>query len=68
MPPEPAYTHVSTLRYLDSRGKLHETMPLLGSLTDRARGLTADPFAPASDGVRDHFINAYVTALEKNLA
>ncbi|WP_371572164.1 hypothetical protein [Streptomyces sp. NBC_01314] len=43
-------------------------MPLLGSLTDRARGLTADPLAPAGDGVRGHFINAYVTALEKNLA
>ncbi|CAM5348618.1 hypothetical protein SBADM41S_10339 [Streptomyces badius] len=43
-------------------------MSLLGSLTDRAKGLTADALAPASDGVRDHFVNAYVTALEKNLA
>ncbi|WP_433544535.1 lipase family protein (plasmid) [Streptomyces sp. CA-294286] len=68
MPPESAYTHVSALRYIDSRGKLHETMPLLGSLTDRAKGLTADALAPASDGVRDHFVDAYVTALEKNLA
>ncbi|MFJ4839339.1 lipase family protein [Streptomyces sp. NPDC088746] len=67
MPPEPAYTHVNALRYIDSRGRLHETMPLLGSLTDRARGLTADVLAPASDGVRDHFIDAYVGALEKNL-
>ncbi|MFB4419480.1 lipase family protein [Streptomyces sp. QL37] len=67
LPPEPAYTHVDVLRYIDSRGKLHETMPLLGSLTDRARGLTADALAPVGDGVRDHFIDAYVSALEKNL-
>lgn len=67
MPPEPVYTHVSALRYIDSRGRLRESMPLLGSLTDRAGGLSTDPLAPAGDGVRDHFINAYVTALEKNL-
>ncbi|MFF8505823.1 lipase family protein [Streptomyces anulatus] len=67
MPPEPVFTHVDALRYIDSRGRLHETMPLLGALTDRAKGLTADALAPASDGVRDHFIDAYVKALEKNL-
>lgn len=68
MPPEPAFTHVGTLRYIDSHGKLHESMPVLSSLTDRARGLTADVLAPAGDGVRDHFMDAYITALEKNLA
>ncbi|MFD8712647.1 lipase family protein [Streptomyces anulatus] len=68
LPPEPAFTHVNALRYIDSRGKLHESMPLLSGLADRARGLTADALAPASDGVRDHFINNYVAALEKNLA
>ncbi|UZI33396.1 lipase family protein [Streptomyces sp. VB1] len=67
LPPEPVFTHVDTLRYIDSRGKVHEKMPLLGSLTDRAKGMTADALAPASDGVRDHFIDAYVKALEKNL-
>lgn len=67
-PLEPVYTHVSALRYIDSRGRLRESMPLLGSLTDRAGGLATDPLAPAGDGVRDHFINAYVTALEKTLA
>ncbi|WP_411120307.1 hypothetical protein [Streptomyces sp. 058-1L] len=41
-------------------------MPLLGGLADRACGLTADALAPLSDGVRDDFINNYVTAL-KNL-
>jgi hypothetical protein len=30
--------------------------------------MTADAFAPASDGVRDHFVNNYVRALERNLA
>ncbi|MFF0450101.1 lipase family protein [Streptomyces sp. NPDC004609] len=67
LPPEPAYTHVRTLRYLGADGKLRTSMPLPGALADRVRGLTADVFAPASDGVRDHFIGSYVTALEKNL-
>lgn len=67
LPPEPAYTHVRALRYIDSHGKLHETMPMFSALSDRARGLTADALAPASDGVRDHFMRSYLTALEKNL-
>ncbi|MEK2479359.1 MULTISPECIES: lipase family protein [Streptomyces] len=65
LPPEPVFRHVSALRYIDSRGAVHNTMPLIGGLLDRGRGLTADLLAPASDGVRDHFIAAYVTALEK---
>lgn len=67
LPPEPPFAHVDHLRYIDSHGKLHDTVPLVGGLLDRARGLTSDPLAPASDGVRDHFINAYLTALAKNL-
>ncbi|WP_087930276.1 lipase family protein [Streptomyces albireticuli] len=67
LPPEPAYTHVENLRYIDSRGKVHESMSLLGGLADRAKGLSADPLAPASDGVRDHSIRKYIAALEKNL-
>ncbi|GAA0492609.1 lipase family protein [Streptomyces olivaceiscleroticus] len=67
LPPEPLYTHVDALRYIDSRGRVRESMPVVGGLLDRAAGLTADPLAPASDGVRDHFMRAYVTALEKNL-
>ncbi|MFF7749365.1 lipase family protein [Streptomyces sp. NPDC007971] len=68
LPPEPVFTHVRALRYIDSHGRVHETMPMLTALGDRAKGLTADPFAPASDGVRDHFMHNYLTALEKNLA
>jgi predicted lipase len=68
LPPEPAFTHVRALRYVDSRGRLHESMPTLSALGDRARGLTADPFAPASDSVRDHFMHNYLAALERNLA
>lgn len=41
-------------------------MPLLTGLVDRAKGFTADLLAPASDGVRDHFMHAYIDALEKN--
>ncbi|MFD5320421.1 lipase family protein [Streptomyces sp. NPDC127098] len=67
VPPEPAYTHVKELRYIDSKGRIHDSVPLLTGLADRARGLTADAFAPASDGVRDHSIKRYLEALEKNL-
>ncbi|MEN2416556.1 lipase family protein [Streptomyces rimosus] len=67
MPPEPAFTHVESLRYIDSAGKIHESMSLMGGLTDRAKGLTADPFAPASDGVRDHSVKRYIAAIEGNL-
>lgn len=66
LPPEPAFHHVSALRYIDSKGAIHNTMPVIGGLVDRARGFTADALAPASDGVRDHFMKAYITALEKN--
>lgn len=68
MPPEPAYTHVETLRYIDSRGEVHEAMPVVSGLFDRAAGLTADPLAPGSDGLRDHFMRSYLTALEKNIS
>lgn len=67
LPPEPGYTHVAALRYLDHNGRLHTTAPVLAGLTDKAAGLTADAFAPASDGIRDHFMNSYLAALEKNL-
>ncbi|WP_199829638.1 lipase family protein [Streptomyces sp. MMG1121] len=67
LPPEPVFTHVRALRYIDSKGRVHESMPMLSALTDRAVGLTADAFAPASDGIRDHFMHNYLGALEKNL-
>ncbi|MGW1373749.1 lipase family protein [Streptomyces sp. NPDC002446] len=66
LPPEPAFHHVSALRYIDSKGTIHNTMPVITGLFDRAKGLTADVFAPASDGVRDHFMGAYINALEKH--
>ncbi|MFI7101033.1 lipase family protein [Streptomyces sp. NPDC050161] len=66
LPPEPVFHHVKALRYIDSDGALHDTVPALGGLVDRARGLTADAFAPASDGVRDHLMDRYIEALEKN--
>ncbi|MFF4753795.1 lipase family protein [Streptomyces sp. NPDC002514] len=68
LPPEPAFTHVQALRHFDADGRIHASMSLLGGLTDRARGLTADALAPAADGVRDHFIHHYIAVLEKNLA
>jgi predicted lipase len=66
LPPEPTFHHVSALRYIDTKGAIHHTMPLLSGMLDHARGLTADALAPASDGVRDHFMDAYLHALEQN--
>ncbi|MGG2461409.1 lipase family protein [Streptomyces sp. RGM 3693] len=68
LPPEPVFTHVEALKYIDSHGKLHDSMGLLGGLADRAKGLTADAFAPATDGVRDHSIKRYIAAIEQNIS
>jgi triacylglycerol lipase len=67
LPPEPLYAHVETLHYLDAAGKLCDSPSRLANLADRAKGLTADVFAPATDGVRDHSIDKYVSCLEKNI-
>ncbi|MGN5377741.1 lipase family protein [Streptomyces lasalocidi] len=67
LPPEPVFTHVRALRYIDSKGKLHDSMPMFSALTDRIAGASADVFAPASDGIRDHFMRNYLKALEQNL-
>ncbi len=68
LPSEPAFTHVDALRYIDADGRLRESMSLAGGLADRAKGFTADAFAPVSDGVRDHSIHKYIGALEKNMS
>ncbi|MEV6649172.1 hypothetical protein [Streptomyces sp. NPDC051219] len=67
VPPELAHQYVDALRYIDASGRLRETMPPLGLLADRVKGLTADAFAPAGDGVRDHSIQRYIAALDKNI-
>ncbi|WP_180985673.1 lipase family protein [Streptomyces sp. CB02959] len=68
LPPEPVFTHVEALKYIDADGRLHDSVGLLGNLADRAKGLTADAFAPATDGVRDHSIKRYIAAIEQNLS
>ncbi|MFJ8113742.1 lipase family protein [Streptomyces sp. NPDC096132] len=67
VPPTPAFHHVDAVRYFDAGGKLHDRMPTPALLADKVRGATADLFAPASDGVRDHFVDRYVELLEKSL-
>jgi triacylglycerol lipase len=67
LPPEPVFHHVDDIRYIDSKGKLHETMTITSGLTDRFKGVTADPFAPGADWVRDHMMDRYIEAVEKNL-
>ncbi|MFE4667478.1 lipase family protein [Streptomyces sp. NPDC056716] len=68
LPPEPVYTHVAALRYFDADGKLHDALPLLATLRDRAKGVGNDPFAPETDAIKDHHLANYLAALEKNLA
>ncbi|NUS66150.1 MAG: lipase family protein [Saccharothrix sp.] len=67
VPPGPLFRHVAALRYIDSSGRVRDSVPRVSALLDRARGMTADLFAPAADGMRDHLMKAYVAALEKNL-
>lgn len=66
VPPGPFFRHVKDLRYIDSSGRVRESMPTVSGLVDRAKGMTADPFAPGSDGIRDHLMKAYLAALKKN--
>ncbi|MFC8828115.1 lipase family protein [Streptomyces sp. NPDC057137] len=68
LPPEPAFTHVDSLRYFDADGRLHESLPLAARLLDRVKGLSADLFAPETDAVKDHHLANYLAAFEKNLA
>ncbi|MGC0416906.1 hypothetical protein ABIA38_002420 [Embleya sp. AB8] len=67
LPPEPAYHHVRTMHYIDASGKLRDSMSPAAGLVDRAKGATADPLAPGTDGIRDHGVKQYLKALEQNL-
>ncbi|SDM43996.1 lipase family protein [Allokutzneria albata] len=67
VPPEPLLHHVNALHYIDASGRIRDSMPLLGALVDRVKGLTADALAPARDAIRDHSITKYVDAIGKNL-
>lgn len=68
LPPEPVFSHVDALRFIDSAGKVHEGAGgLVAGLANRAKGLTAAAFEPTGEGMRDHFMRNYLTALEKNL-
>lgn len=66
-PPEPVYHHVKTMMYFDASGKLHEEISFASGLKDRLKGLTADMFAPGTDGIRDHSMDIYLANLERNL-
>ncbi|MFI6290477.1 lipase family protein [Nonomuraea sp. NPDC050790] len=64
LPPAPLFGHVDEERYFDADGRLHEKMPPVAGLLDRLGGATADPLAPGTDGIRDHFINAYLARFD----
>lgn len=67
-PPEPIFHHVKAMMYFDANGKLHEEISFASGLRDRLKGLTADMFAPGTDGIRDHSMDRYLENLEKNLS
>ncbi|UVS79004.1 lipase family protein [Actinokineospora sp. UTMC 2448] len=66
VPPAPAFQHTEAVHYIDSDGRIRDSLSVFGGLADRAKGLTADAFAPAGDGVRDHLMNRYLEALRNN--
>jgi len=69
LPPEPAFTHVDVMRWIDSSGQIRDNGPgVVGGLTNRAKGLAADAFSPTGEGIRDHLLRNYLAAIEKNLA
>ncbi|MEV7089485.1 lipase family protein [Streptomyces sp. NPDC093085] len=68
LPPEPVFTHVDAPHYFDADGRLHDAMPLLTGLKDRAKGFSQDMFAPGTVAIKDHHLRNYLTAFEKNLA
>lgn len=68
VPPAPLFQHVGAVRYFDATGRMRDRLPLTTSVLDKARGHTADPFAPGHDGVRDHSMQVYTALLEKRLA
>ncbi|WP_030296276.1 hypothetical protein [Streptomyces katrae] len=68
LPPEPVLHHVDALRRIDADGRLREAMVMLQSPGDRAKGMTADLFAPAGDGAEDRSIlRSVARGGEKNI-
>ncbi|WP_028921350.1 lipase family protein [Pseudonocardia acaciae] len=67
LPPEPAFHHVNALRYIDSHGKVHESMPLFAKLPTLTAAGVAEALAPASRALRDHGMKNYIAALQGNL-
>jgi|SRR5262245_14514828 len=71
--PPAFYTHVGTLDFFDSRGKLTKKRGELGLMPDLMDALgplasrEAEARALLIDGLRDHKIENYIRCLEKNL-
>ncbi|GAB3545533.1 triacylglycerol lipase [Actinopolyspora lacussalsi] len=68
VPPEPVFHHVQHVRYFDTDGELHHRISTFDGLTDSLAGFTSDVSAPASDGLRDHFVDNYVALLEAKVS
>lgn len=63
----PQYRHVGKLCYFDATGRLRFRMSAWEMLWDRLRGRLDDLGKPLSDGMKDHFMKAYLEKLEQNL-
>ncbi|MFD5461869.1 lipase family protein [Kitasatospora sp. NPDC127059] len=68
LPPEPAFTHIEALHFIDSSGTVQQgSGGLLSGVVNRAKVLGSAAFEPTGEGIRDHFMRNYLAALEKNL-
>ncbi len=61
------YRHVGRICYFDGSGRLRFQMSAWEMLLDRIRGRLDDLGKPLTDGMKDHFMDAYLDKLKKNI-
>jgi pimeloyl-ACP methyl ester carboxylesterase len=62
------YSHIGTFLYFDHQGRLQRDPHYWFQFLDRVEGRIEDLGKPLSDGLKDHFMEAYLDRLEKNRA
>ena len=68
--PDPAckYTHVGNMLYIDSKGKLNDSIPWWKKLWDGIKGLEKDIGSKGLDALNDHGSEGYVRLIANNRA
>lgn len=62
------YTHVGNQLYIDSKGKLRDSIPWWKKFVDRLRGIRKDIGDSGLDGLEDHSSKGYVRLIKDNRA